>query len=160
MDLGVQTIDLALWMLGFPRIESIFTHLHRPPGYEVEDTAAVLIRLADGGCVSLTVSWSLVADRDRHYLRLLGTRGSGAITPLAVYKELETGMIDVTPQLPGHRENLYTISYRNELSHFLRICGGHAEVPPLPREQVELMRLVALAYRSAEEKREIPVTEE
>jgi predicted dehydrogenase len=154
MDLGVQTLDLALWLMGFPKVESIVCHMHHSPGFEVEDTAAMILRLAGGAGLSLTVSWSLVAERDRHYLRVLGTRGSGAISPLAVYKEVETGLIDVTPNLPPGRENPYTTSYRHELQHFLRVVRRE-EQAPIPREQVELMRIVALAYQSAGEGREV-----
>lgn len=154
IDLGVQTLDLALWFLGPSRVESVVAHLHHPAGLEVEDSAAVLVRLANGGGISLTVSWSLVAERDRHYMRLLGTRGSGAISPLAVFKELDNGMMDVTPQLPAHRENLYTVSYRNELQHFIAAATGQAPAP-LPHEQVQIMKIVELGYRSGLEKREV-----
>ena len=154
MDLGVQTLDLALWLLGFPKVRSIVSHMHRGEGLEVEDTAAMMLRLANGAGISLTVTWNLIAERDRHYLRMLGTRGSGAISPLAVYKEVETGLLDVTPALPPGRENPYTASYRHELQHFVHVVRGEAETA-LPREQIELMKTVALAYRSAEEKREI-----
>ena len=156
IDLGVQTLDLALWLLGYPRVRSVISHLHFPAGLEVEDSAAMLLRLENGSGISLTVSWSLVAERDRHYLRLLGTRGSGAISPLAVFKEIETGMIDVTPKLAAHRENLYTVSYRQELSHFLSVARGE-QSDVLPQEQVDVMRVIATAYRSAEEKREVEI---
>jgi predicted dehydrogenase len=154
MDLGVQTLDLALWLLGFPRVDSIVCQMHNSPGFEVEDTAAMILRLAGGAGISLTVSWSLVSERDRHYLRVLGSRGSGAISPLAVYKEVETGLIDVTPSLPPGREHPYTASYRHELQHFIRVVRGEESVI-VPREQVELMRIVALAYQSAAERREV-----
>jgi predicted dehydrogenase len=55
---------------------------------------------------------------------------------------------------PG-RENVYTGSYRAELSHFAAACRG-AIVQEPPREQIELMRIVELGYRSAAEGREIP----
>lgn len=154
MDLGVQTLDLCMWMIGFPSVHSVISHMHTGEGMEVEDTAAMLLRLKNGAGVSLTVSWSLVAERDRHYMRLLGTRGSGAISPLAVYKEVEHGLLDVTPNIPPGRENLYTASYRLELQHFVDVIRGDKSSDP-PREQVEIMRLVALAYRSAEERREV-----
>jgi predicted dehydrogenase len=157
MDLGVQTLDLCLWMLGFPEVASVTTHMHYPEGMEVEDTAGILCRLKNGAAISLTVSWSLVAERDRHYMRMLGTRGSGAISPLAVYKEMETGQIvDVTPNVSLGRENLYTASYRAELSHFTAVARG--EVPgELPREQLQIMKIVEAAYRSAQEKREVEI---
>jgi predicted dehydrogenase len=155
MDLGVQTLDLCLWMLDYPAVASVFCHMHYPDGMEVEDTAGILVRLRDGGAISLTVSWSLVAERDRHYMRMLGTRGSGAISPLAVYKEVETGqMIDVTPAVALGRENLYTASYRQELSHFVAVARGELS-EPLPREQIDIMRIVRKAYQSYEEKREV-----
>jgi predicted dehydrogenase len=88
-------------------------------------------------------------------MRMLGTRGSGAISPLAVYKEVETGqMIDVTPNVPVSRENLYMASYRSELTHFVRVATGEVE-EPLPREQIQIMRIVEAAYRSATERREV-----
>jgi predicted dehydrogenase len=155
MDLGVQTLDLCLWMLGFPEAVSVMTQMHYPDGMEVEDTAGIIVRMKNGAGISLTVSWSLVAERDRHYLRMLGTRGSGAISPLAVFKEIETGqMIDVTPNVSLGRENLYTASYRQELTHFIRVATGESD-EPLPREQVQVMRIVEAAYRSFTEKREV-----
>jgi predicted dehydrogenase len=157
MDVGVQALDLCLWMLDFPAVASVIAHMHFPPGMEVEDNAAILVRLADGAAISLTVSWSLVAGRDRHYMRMLGTRGSGAISPLAVFKEVETGqMIDVTPAVSSGRENLYTASYRRELSHFVAVARGETS-ERLPREQIQIMKVVQAAYRSHEEKREIGI---
>ncbi|HSJ05222.1 MAG TPA: Gfo/Idh/MocA family oxidoreductase [Longimicrobiales bacterium] len=157
MDLGVQTLDLCLWMLGFPDVASVISHMHFPEGMEVEDTAGILVRLRSGAAVSLTISWSLVAERDRHYMRMLGTRGSGAIAPLAVFKEVETGhMIDVTPSVSLGGENLYTASYRQELSHFVAVARGEIE-EPLPREQVQIMKIVEAAYRSAAEKCEVEI---
>jgi predicted dehydrogenase len=154
MDLGVQTLDLAMWFLGFPKVASICTHFHKMEGMDVEDSAAIIVRLANGGGITLTVSWNLVADKDRHYMRLLGSKGSGAISPLGVFKEVEHGLLDVTPMTSPGRENVYTGSYRAELSHFAAACRG-AIVQEPPREQIELMRVVELGYRSAAEGREI-----
>lgn len=157
MDLGIQTLDLALWFLDFPKAKSVCCHTHPGEGMEVEDSAALLVRLANGNAVSLSLSWSLVADHDRHYMRLLGTRGSGSIQPLQVHKEIDQGMLDLTPQLPPGKENMYTASYRDELEDFLETARGNRE-RQLPREQVAIMELVALAYQSAAEQREVPVS--
>jgi predicted dehydrogenase len=156
MDLGVQLLDLCLWVLGFPEVHSISCHTHPGENMEVEDSAGVLARMKNGSMISVTLSWSLVAERDRHYMRLLGTRGTAAIQPLAVFKEVETGaLIDVTPSLAVGRENMYTASYRAELAHFIRVVKGEDTIAPA-RDQVELMRLIALAYRSAAERCEVP----
>ena len=154
MDLGVQTLDLAMWFLNWPKVRSLVCHTHAGEHMEVEDSAAILLRLENGAAISLSLSWSLVAERDRHYMRLLGTRGSGSLQPLAVYKEIENNILDVTPQLPQNTENIYTASYRAELADFVATCRGEKPIE-LPREQVELMRLVALGYQSARELREV-----
>ncbi|MGQ0563256.1 MAG: Gfo/Idh/MocA family protein [Gemmatimonadota bacterium] len=156
MDLGVQALDLAFWFLNFPKAQSVTCHTHNGEGMDVEDTAALLVRLEGGAAISISLSWSLVADRDRHYMRLLGTRGSGSIQPLQVHKEIEQGLLDVTPTVPPGRENMYTASYRDELEDFVETARGN-RTRELPREQVDLMRLVALAYQSAAGQREIEV---
>lgn len=154
MDLGVQTLDLALWFMDFPPAASVIAHMHPGEGMEVEDTVAIIVRLQNGAAVSLSLSWSLVAERDRHYMRILGTRGSGSIQPLAVFKELEHGMLDVTPHVPPGRENMYTASYREELTDFFETALGNRPYAP-PIEQVGLMKIVAAAYQSAAERREV-----
>lgn len=65
MDLGVQLLDLCMWVLGFPEVYSISCHNHPGEGMEVEDAAGLLARLVDGSMISLTLSWSLVSQRDR-----------------------------------------------------------------------------------------------
>ena len=154
MDLGVQTLDLAMWFMDFPKVKSLVCYTHPGEGMEVEDSAAFILRLESGSAISLSLSWSLVADRDRHYMRLLGTRGSGNIQPLAVFKEIEHGMLNVTPQMPVSAENIYTASYRAELEDFVATAQGKRPYQ-LPVDQVELMRLIGLAYQSAKEEREI-----
>lgn len=157
MDLGVQTLDLAFWFTEFPRAQSVMCHTHPGEGMEVEDSAAVVVRLQNGNAISLSLSWSLVADRDRHYMRLLGTRGSGSIQPLQVHKEIDQGMLDVTPVVPPSKENMYTASYREELEDFVETARGNRPYS-VPREQVHLMEVVAAAYRSAAEKREVEIS--
>ena len=155
IDLGVQTLDLAMWFLNWPKVKSLMCHTHPGEGMEVEDSAAIILRLENGSAISLSLSWSLVAEKDRHYMRLLGTRGSGSIQPLQVYKEVDhQGILDVTPPIPANNENIYTASYRAELEDFVSTARGD-KPPQLPREQAELMRLVHLAYQSAREGREI-----
>jgi predicted dehydrogenase len=156
MDLGTQVLDLALWTLDYPAIERVVAEIHPGEGMEVEDAASMMVWVKDGPVISLEVTWSLLADRDHHYLQVLGSEGSAAISPLSVYKEIEHGLLDVTPLVEPGRENLYTASYRKVLNDFVtRVQSGEKVAPP--REQVELMRLVQLAYRSARERREISV---
>ena len=104
--------------------------------------------------VNLECTWNLLARRDRQYLNLLGTSGSGSLSPLSVMKEMPAGLVDVTPAVPAARENLFTASYRNELAQFVEVVRGE-RTPEPPREHLVLMQLVEAAYRSAQEGREV-----
>ena len=156
MDLGVQALDLCLWMLDYPRVDRICAHLHPGEDIEVEDTAAVLLRLESGGTIFVEVSWSLQGERDRHGVQVLGTAGYASIQPLEVYKEVETGILNVTPQIQRGRENAYTASYREELRRFVSAAMSQSPAEP-PREQIQLMRIASAVYESAEKGKELRV---
>jgi predicted dehydrogenase len=149
MDLGIQMLDLCLWLLGHPEPKRLVAHLHTSPGNEVEDSAILLLEVAENRVISLEVTWTLVADRERQYLQVIGSRGSGSFAPLRVFKETENGMLDVSPQLAQSRENPFTASYRQELVHFVEAVREEQPIQP-PADQLALMRIVEGAYRSAE----------
>ena len=70
IDLGVHLVDLALWLLDFPRVSGVSSHLYaagRPvvaTAQRVEDFAVAEIELASGVIVRLTCSWRLSAGCD------------------------------------------------------------------------------------------------
>lgn len=154
MDLGIQLLDLCLWMLDYPEPRRLVAHMHRERGSEVEDSAMVFLALTGERVINLEVTWDLVADRDRQYLHVQGAAGSGSIPPLRVLKEMESGVADVSPAAVPGRENLFTASYRQELAVFTSAVRGESELNA-PSEQVTLLRLVEAAYASAEEKTEV-----
>ena len=86
IDLGIHMIDLALWTLGFPRVEAVSSRLHAggrrlaPPSPLVEDHAVAQIDLAGGAVVRLACSWNLPAGRDAVIeASFHGTRGGAAL---------------------------------------------------------------------------------
>jgi predicted dehydrogenase len=156
MDLGLQMLDLAMWTLGYPRPLRVSAHNHRPAGAEVEDAAALLLRLEGDRLINLEVTWALISRRDRQFMHVLGTAGSGTLSPLQVYRQMDTGLVDVAPSLAPNTENLFTASYRNELQHFVEMARGDKPADP-PAEHVRLMSVMEAAYRSAEEGREVDI---
>lgn len=153
MDLGLQVLDLCLWLMDYPAVERVSAHMRQGEDMEVEDSATVLLRLESGITISIHVTWSLITERDRHHIRLFGTAGSATTHPLQVFKEMEHGVLNVTPMVAPGVENAYTASYREELRHFVAAALGGPQPPP--REQIELMRVVSAIYESAEKGKEI-----
>jgi predicted dehydrogenase len=154
MDLGIQILDLSLWLLDYPEPRRLVAHLRFPPGGEVEDSAVILLELEGGRVVNLDVSWTLIADRERQHFQILGTQGSASFAPLKVFRDTENGLLDVSPQLSPGRENVFTASYRQELAHFTEAVRSATPIDA-PVEQVTLMRIVEAAYRSAEKGKEV-----
>lgn len=68
MDLGVHLVDLALWVLGFPPVTRVESHLFAGGapliGEAVEDVAVATLTLAGGTVVRLACSWRLHAGAD------------------------------------------------------------------------------------------------
>lgn len=154
VDLGIQMIDLGLWLQGYPRPERVCAHFRRLSKDDVDDVAVVLLRFEDGSTFGIDVTWRLAAIDDRHGLDVIGAQGSVSLTPFRVTTEQDGRVVDVTPQLMPAVENVFTASYRRELDHFIGVVRGEREWTP-PEEQEVLMRIVDACYQSAEEGREI-----
>jgi predicted dehydrogenase len=86
IDLGIHLVDLALWCLRFPRLESASASLRsagRPltgARGAVEDYAAAQLVLETGTVVQLACSWRLPAGRDAVIeASFYGTRGGASL---------------------------------------------------------------------------------
>jgi predicted dehydrogenase len=86
MDLGIHLVDLALWMLDFPRVRRISGQLFqngRPfeaSGGEVEDHAMANLYFDGDVAVQLSCSWKAHAGRDAVIqASFYGTQGGAAV---------------------------------------------------------------------------------
>jgi predicted dehydrogenase len=70
MDLGIHLVDLALWVLDFPEVARVTSHLYaggKPltnPDAAVEDYAVAQLELETGTAVQLACSWKVSAGCD------------------------------------------------------------------------------------------------
>lgn len=158
MELGVPTLDLCLWLVGYPEMSRV-SCLTVPGEHEVEDAAVIMARSVDGLVITLEVSSRYFASHDHYYARVMGSDGSGSLPPLEIFKQLGGRPLEVTPRQPRPRgdENPYTNAYRRQLDHFVRAVAGLAD-ETLPEDQVALMEVVQAAYRSAREGREVTLS--
>ena len=86
IDLGVHRLDLALWLMGYPRPVWVMGATYAPIAsalaqqegvlFDVEDLAVGLIRFANGATLEVEASWAAhIRERELMETRLLGTRG-------------------------------------------------------------------------------------
>lgn len=85
IDLGVHRLDLALWLMGYPKptwvLGSTFDPIARALAeksgkrFDVEDLAAALIRFDNGATLALEASWAAnIGEAELMETRLLGTQ--------------------------------------------------------------------------------------
>ncbi len=154
MDLGVQMLDLALWILGGPKVESVSASAHRRGKTEVEDSLIAFLRLVGGATLTLEVSWGLLMERDFAYCNLFGENGAALWNPLRIHKAMHGNLVNVTPTVDSPR-NVYKQAIESELAHFVECVRKGTAPIANGDEMVELMRIGDAIYRAAENGREV-----
>lgn len=85
IDLGVHRLDLALWLMGYPRpvwvLGSAYNHLaselarQENAQFDVEDMAVALVKFENGASLVLEASWAAnIQERELMETRLYGTK--------------------------------------------------------------------------------------
>ncbi len=86
IDLGVHRLDLALWLMDYPKpsviIGSTYDHIARPIAkkegkkFDVEDLACGMIKFKKGATLIVEASWAAnIKEAEQMSTRLLGTKG-------------------------------------------------------------------------------------
>jgi predicted dehydrogenase len=84
IDLGVHRLDLALWLMGYPKPTWVLARVYNPIAtriarerratYDVEDLAAAMITFENGAALELEASWAAnIKERELMETRLFGT---------------------------------------------------------------------------------------
>ena len=98
MDMGIQLIDLSLWLLGTPKVKNVRAYSYNlfMEG-DVEDSALAVIETVNDEAITVEVSWRMHLEKDMNYAHVFGKEGSAFMNPLRLYKELHGNLVNVTP---------------------------------------------------------------
>jgi len=160
IDLGVHRIDLALWLMGYPRPvavtgvaydtlgKSIAKKLGRP--YTVEDLAAGFVRFENGAALSLETSWATNSEwREDMYTYVYGTKAG------ATHRSVG-GRYDFECRLWGETAGSFSETVLqpaqapDHLEGFVRAIREGGPVPVDPEDILKVQRIIDALYRSAE----------
>lgn len=156
LDLGFQMLDLSLWVLGSPEVESVTASVHRTRKGEVEDSGIVFLRLAGGATLTLEVTWGLLMEKDFHFLNLFGSGGAALLNPFRVHKGMHGTLVNVTPAMETSK-NQYKLSIEAQVAHFADALRAGRKPMGSADEVLSVMELVDAIYKSAELGREVKV---
>lgn len=161
IDLGVHRVDLALWLMGYPRPEWVMAGAYNRLGselarrqsktFDVEDLAAGFVRFRNGACLEVEASWAAnIAEKELMETRLLGTKGGlvqrnvreGYEFEAEIYLESQGARYDLRlhPPVPG---------VKGAMHHFIEsLVSGRPHIAT-GEEGVVVMELLDALYRSA-----------
>ena len=152
-DLGLSILDLGLWLANNPMPVRVSASFDRNGKDRVEQSGSAFVVCEDGFSLFVDVTWRHIGQGERFGVGLRGTKGTAAVNPLKVWKELHGTPTDVAPTSSVSRENAFTASFRAQWAHFQAALAGNAPIPSLA-EQVTLHKLLDAIYRSAQDGRE------
>jgi predicted dehydrogenase len=157
IDLGISLLDLSLWLLDYPPVESVSTQCFYQNIKNVEDTAISFLRCKGSPAISIENSWSMQVEKDIFNLIVYGTKGTASLNPFRVYKKLEEQFIDLTPSQTESALSAFKKSYQNELKSFIGAVRGLNPIVSSGDEALSRMKVVDAMYQSAKQKTEIKI---
>lgn len=158
MDLGIQMLDVSLWLMGDLKAKSVSASVYNNiSGLPVEDSASAFIRLENESTLTIEVSWTLLSENDFFYTNLFGENGGALLNPLRIHKELHGNLVNVTPAKSVSLQNIYKKSYENEIVHFVNLLSSDKIFPLEYEAMLERMKIVDAVYQSAKIGKEVIV---
>ncbi|MCU0490051.1 MAG: Gfo/Idh/MocA family oxidoreductase [Chloroflexaceae bacterium] len=179
IDLGVHMLDMALWLLDYPRVRSVsgatFAQFGprglksfggrfqggQTPTFDVEDLATAFIRFEDGRLLQLEVSWAshTRAGRDDYFVTLYGSE-AGADLYVANYASHDTvvlhgesagAMCDTRPTFRTDGRASHALA----IDHFVQSILSNTPPESSGEQGLALMRILDAIYESAALGREV-----
>jgi len=154
MDLGIQLLDLAMYLTGMPKIRNVrlYDYSHNPD-LEVEDGALAVIETVKGLTITIEVSWRMPLERDMIYTNIYGKNGAAILNPLRINKEMHGNLVNVTPLSPEGTSPQFKRYFENEIRHFVNVVLGKEKNMSTAGEAVKIMNIVDALYESARTKK-------
>jgi predicted dehydrogenase len=182
IDLGVHVLDMALYMMGNPKITSVSASAYDRIGsqgkgnwpgtmgprtggtnaYEVEDLATAFLRLENGGTLLLEAAWAAYTEMtDEFGVQLYGSNGGAKIHSkdyadvgtLQLFSDVGDTAADSTPRLQTRKGHAYITK------NFVDSIINGTPLSPNGEEGLDRVRVIEAIYRSADLGREIAIEE-
>jgi predicted dehydrogenase len=180
IDLGVHMVDMALYLMGEPAVESVSCATYAELGpqgrggwagkglvagespYEVEDLATAFIRLSGGATLTLEAGWAVYRESSDDFgVTLYGTEGGaqmkvknyGTSDTVRIYTDVAGVPAVVTPEIEPREGHLAVVRRFVETIRSGDWKGQHGE------DGLDRARIIDACYASALENREISMEE-
>jgi predicted dehydrogenase len=147
LDLGIHVADLLRAVTG-DEVTDVSAFVRRPAPDAVEESGTVALALRGGGVGTLSASWAVRGTAD-HQLLVHGTGGTLTVERGQAVVRPATGGDKVVLEPPAPAPDL--------LANFVAACRGEASAVVTPTDGRDALAIIEAAYRSAAERRAVPV---
>lgn len=168
IDIGVHAIDLTWYLMGKPAPVAVSATTYSKIGdyktkgvsrwealdtdnlvFETEDSAAALIRFANGASMNVDVSWAINGQGRDIYSEIFGTKAGASLNPFVIYGEEGGYLTDNRPILEGKD------MFANQIRHFID-CVKTGQTPISTLEDgMQIQKILNGIYESAKLGREV-----
>jgi predicted dehydrogenase len=180
IDLGVHMVDMALYLMGEPAVESVSCATYAELGpqgrggwagaglmtgenaYEVEDLATAFIRLSGGATLILEAGWAVYRESSDDFgVTLYGTDGGaemkvrnyGTSDTVRIFTDVAGVPAVVTPEIEPREGHLAVVRRFVETIQSGNWMGQHGE------DGLDRARIIDACYASALQDREVSMEE-
>ena len=157
LDLGISLLDISLWLMGHPKVNTVQTQNYYQNTKNLEDTSISFLRCEESKIINIETSWTLPVEKDNFQITVYGSKGSVTTTPLHLYKKVENRFVDLKPSMTNSPSQLFKKSYFNELKSFVGAVRGLNPLFSSAERAVERLKIIETMYQSARKYREMKV---
>jgi predicted dehydrogenase len=157
MDLGVQMIDLAWWLLRkpVPKVVKSFSYQINPT-LSVEDFCVSCITFENNLSLSLEISWDFPIPEDHFFLEIVGQKGIGNLNPVKIQKMMLGQIMNITPEIKESKISNFKMGYQNEINHFIDYLTGREDhLESTIDDALVVFRMIDGIYESIKLKQEV-----
>ncbi len=174
IDLGVHVLDLAWYLTGKPKLESVYAVTFDEVGImegikgitkyksrdysdynDVEDGATAMLKFDNGMTVLLETAWTRHIKEDKSSLELFGSDAGLTLDPIyEVYKRDGDYLTNVKPLLDVEGVDMDEI-FTGEIRHFIDCIQGKCECIAPVEDGVAVMEMLENIYKSAKTGHEV-----
>ena len=156
MDLGIQMLDLCLWLLSNYEVHRISCMAHRlMVNTKVEDTITAYLALENKVAFSLDASWAIPSMHTEAFTHFYGTDGMATLNPLRISKITSNDAYEIAAHQSYTPSQLYQMSFEGELEHFIHSIRTNVPPQSSGEEALKIIEIIETFYRSVDEGREI-----
>lgn len=169
IDLGVHVIDLVHYLLGQPKVKSVYGATFKKLDsrnalkdeteyssvsksdddiFDVEDLATAMIRFENEAVLSIDASFNLNLKTDVGKIELFGTNGGACIDPeIELFTDMNGYLTDIN--FKGTTSLDMNGLFQNEINHFVNVLLDEVACLAPAKDGLEIMKILDGIYESA-----------